>query len=209
LGRGGEAATRRLAEHLASARASLPGVIGPRETVDAFVQAWSERSDTFGKLARLQTLYELRTLEPSRVPPGRLSEARPEHEKLLASWSIAFQDEVGVYVGVGADARAFVHAKVDAGQLFVWENGGPVTMAGWAARTSRAVRVNYVYTPPAERRKGYASACVAALSQKLLDEGSETCVLFADAANSTSNGIYQRLGYRPSCEFAHYDFVSR
>jgi predicted GNAT family acetyltransferase len=82
-------------------------------------------------------------------------------------------------------------------------------MAGWAARTSRAVRVNYVYTPPAERRKGYAAACVAALSKKLLDEGSETCLLFADAGNATSNGVYRRLGYGALCEFAQYDFVSR
>jgi len=81
-------------------------------------------------------------------------------------------------------------------------------MAGWAARTPRAVRVNYVYTPPSERRKGYAASCVAALSKKLFDEGCEACLLFADAGNPTSNGVYQRLGYRPLCEFAQHDFFS-
>ncbi len=30
-------------------------------------------------------------------------------------------------------------------------------------------RINLAYTPPEYRRKGYATACVTALSQKLLD----------------------------------------
>jgi predicted GNAT family acetyltransferase len=209
LGHGAEGAARRLAEHLASARVPLPGVLGPRETVEAFVRVWSELSRAFGKLERLQTLYELRELLPARAVAGGLREASLEDETTLATWSMAFQEEVGVYVGVGGDARPFVHSKMEAGQLFVWDDDGPVCMAGWAARTPNAVRVNYVYTPPAQRRKGYAGACVGALSRKLLDEGCEACILFADAANPTSNGVYRRLGYRPLSEFAHYELVSR
>jgi predicted GNAT family acetyltransferase len=209
LCRGGDAATRRLADHLAAAREPLPGVLGPRETVERFADAWSERTHASARLARVQILYELReshTSEVKRVVPGRLREARPDDEQLLAEWSLAFQEEVGVFVGIGGDPRPFVRAKVQAGQLLVWENDRVVSMAGWAARTPRAVRVNYVYTPPAERRKGYAEACVGALSKKLLDEGSEACLLFADAGNATSNGLYLRLGYCPLCEFAQYDF---
>jgi RimJ/RimL family protein N-acetyltransferase len=223
LGRGGEGAAQRLAEHLAAAHALLPGVLGPRETVEVFVRAWSERSGAFGKLERVQTLYELQKLEPAPATPGFLRAARSEDAAMLARWSLAFQEEVGVFVGVAGDASSFVEAKVQAGQLYVWENGTaepeagqgpgrvtrPVCMAGWAARSPRAVRVNYVYTPPAERRKGYAGACVGALSKRLLDEGSEACLLFADAGNATSNGVYRRLGYRALCDFAQYEFVSR
>ena len=63
-----------------------------------------------------------------------------------------------------------------------------------------------MYTPPAERKKGYASAAVAALSQRLLDEGSPRCFLFANAGNATANKIYQALGYEPVCDFRLYDF---
>jgi predicted GNAT family acetyltransferase len=206
VSRGAESAIRRLAEHLASMRLPLPGVSGPREAAETFADAWARRTKASVSLSRIQTLYELGKLESASVAPGRLREARSDDEEMLSEWSLAFQGEVGVYVGVAGDARPFVRAKLQAQQLFVWETDRVVSMAGWAARTPRAVRVNYVYTPPSERRKGYAGACVAALSKKLLDEGSEACLLFADAGNATSNGVYQRLGYRPLCEFAQYDF---
>lgn len=54
-----------------------------------------------------------------------------------------------------------------------------------------------VYTPPAARGRGYASACVAALSQRVLDDGAHFCMLYTDLANPVSNAIYQRIGYVP------------
>jgi GNAT superfamily N-acetyltransferase len=206
LGPGNEAPVLRLVEYLAFSRVALPGVIGPRDAVDAFIGAWFERTGASAGLVRLQTLYELEQLEMPPAVAGCLREARAEDEDRLAAWSSAFQAEVGVFVGASGDTRPFVRGKLQARQLFVWENGGLVSMAGWAARTPRAARVNYVYTPPDERRKGYASACVAALTKKLLDEGSEKCLLFADAGNPTSNGVYRRLGYRPVCDCAEYEF---
>jgi predicted GNAT family acetyltransferase len=53
-----------------------------------------------------------------------------------------------------------------------------------------------VYTPPHYRNRGYAAACVAALSKRLLDSGRKFCALFADAENPISNGIYRKIGYR-------------
>jgi predicted GNAT family acetyltransferase len=53
-----------------------------------------------------------------------------------------------------------------------------------------------VYTPRAHRGRGYGSAVTAVATQDILDDGAIP-VLFTDLANPTSNGIYQRLGYRP------------
>jgi hypothetical protein len=69
-------------------------------------------------------------------------------------------------------------------------------MAARTRPTSHGEAVGFVYTPPSERRKGYGAAVVARLSQRILDDGKEFCTLFANAANPTSNGIYQRIGYR-------------
>jgi predicted GNAT family acetyltransferase len=63
--------------------------------------------------------------------------------------------------------------------------------------TVRIGRVGGVYTPPALRGHGYASANVAAASQHALDSGAVACMLYTDRANPTSNRIYQALGYRP------------
>jgi predicted GNAT family acetyltransferase len=36
----------------------------------------------------------------------------------------------------------------------------------------------------------------------------EEVLLFTDLANPTSNGLYQRIGYRPVSDFATYDFTT-
>jgi predicted GNAT family acetyltransferase len=67
--------------------------------------------------------------------------------------------------------------------------------------------VNAVYTPPEQRRKGYATAAVAALSGMLLAAGKDFCCLYTDVANPTSNSIYRKIGYRPVREDAELVFV--
>jgi uncharacterized protein len=64
-----------------------------------------------------------------------------------------------------------------------------------------------VYTPPELRGRGYASACVAALTQQLLDSGRRFVFLFTDLANPTSNSIYQTVGYRPVSDVDQYQFA--
>jgi uncharacterized protein len=68
------------------------------------------------------------------------------------------------------------------------------------------IRIGPVYTPPALRRRGYASALVTELSRRLLDSGREYCVLYTDLANPTSNRIYQEVGYERVCDSAEYVF---
>jgi predicted GNAT family acetyltransferase len=80
-------------------------------------------------------------------------------------------------------------------------------MAGYAGPTPNGIRIGAVYTPPAQRKNGYASALTARLSQHLLDEGYGFCFLFADLLNPTSNHIYQKIGYKPVCDSDRYLFV--
>jgi predicted GNAT family acetyltransferase len=62
-----------------------------------------------------------------------------------------------------------------------------------------------VYTPPACRGRGYASALVAELSQRVLGRG-ERVILYTDLDNPTSNAIYQRIGYVAVDESIRYAF---
>jgi predicted GNAT family acetyltransferase len=70
-------------------------------------------------------------------------------------------------------------------------------MAGTQRSVAGVVRLGPVYTPPAERRRGFGGAVTAAVSQAALVAGATDVVLFTDLANPTSNALYQRLGYRP------------
>ncbi|MDP8927425.1 MAG: GNAT family N-acetyltransferase, partial [Actinomycetota bacterium] len=72
--------------------------------------------------------------------------------------------------------------------------------------TPNGIRVGPVYTPPDLRNRGYASALVASLTQRELDAGRSFCFLYTDLANSTSNKIYQRIGYEPVTDISVYLF---
>jgi predicted GNAT family acetyltransferase len=82
-------------------------------------------------------------------------------------------------------------------------------MAAHTGPTPNGVRVGAVYTPPELRGRGYASACTAAVTQRLLADGRRFCFLFTDLSNPTSNSIYQKIGYRPVCDVDQYRFSNQ
>ncbi len=104
----------------------------------------------------------------------------------------------------GSTAEGIVDRHLARGTLFVWEDGRPVSMAAAPGETPNGATVNLVYTPPALRRRGYAGACVAATSRRLLESGKRWCFLYTDLANLTTNHIYQQIGYRPVCDVILY-----
>ena len=86
--------------------------------------------------------------------------------------------------------------RIEGGTYWFWldDAGERVHLTGANAPAFGVARVGPVYTPPEQRRKGYAGAAVAEVSQHFLDAGARVC-LYTDQANPTSNGIYQALGY--------------
>ncbi len=96
--------------------------------------------------------------------------------------------------------------RIDQRVIYLWDHDAPVSLAGRPRHTAHGMSIGPVYTPPEFRRHGYAGACVAALSQQMLDAGWEFCVLFTDLANPTSNSVYQKIGYRPVCDFDELEF---
>jgi predicted GNAT family acetyltransferase len=202
-----EEAVVALVEHLGQAGIQFPGVIGPAQTASTFAERWSARTGQQARRTMSQRIYSLSAVVPPAPVAGRLRPATREDLDLTTRWFGEFLDEVGLHEPQSPAEMA--ESRIAQRQLFLWEAGGvgqPVSMAAWAGPTPRGVRVNFVYTPPAERHKGYASACVAALSRRLLDEGSRFCFLFTDIDNPTSNAIYQRIGYQPVCDFYLYKF---
>ena len=83
--------------------------------------------------------------------------------------------------------------------LWLWERRGePVSLAGHAPPVSTPAgmvgRVGPVYTPVQHRGRGYGSAITHAVSATLRPQCS-IVMLYTDAANATSNAVYERLGY--------------
>ncbi len=71
-------------------------------------------------------------------------------------------------------------------------------MAGSSAVIAGMARIGPVYTPPAQRRHGYASAVAsAAASADALARRADQVLLYTDLANPTSNAIYRAIGFEP------------
>ena len=194
--KGDETALTCLVDDLVACYGTLPAVLGPEPEVTRFAQLWAQRVGSVVRPGMKQRVFEIREVRPLpwRVP-GKLRLASEADLRTVGPWVEAFNTEAHVTESAGPDAVARERIREEC--LFVWEDGQLVSMAAQGSRTPSGAGINLVYTPPAFRRRGYASACVAALSSHLLATGRAYCCLFTDLANPTANSIYQRMGSWP------------
>jgi GNAT superfamily N-acetyltransferase len=181
----------------------VPGVIASQRVAGGFVQVWWKRTGQAGWLKIRERLYKLVEVSPLPWPGGVMRYAQEDDLEILSAWGCAF-DEEALGSGDAAMAQERAERRVAEQSLFVWDDHGLAAMAGKSRPTCLGCAVGLVYTPPERRKRGYASALVAALSQALLDEGFQYCSLFTDLANPTSNHIYQTIGYRAVADFDEY-----
>ncbi|MFF9174346.1 GNAT family N-acetyltransferase [Streptomyces sp. NPDC014793] len=196
-----------LAARLADAGHPLAGVSGERGAAAAFSAAWRRLTGTPARIERRQRLYELAEPSAPQPPPaGRARVAGPADRDQLMRWYDEFKDAVGQSAGQGAGPWA--DARVARGGLTLWEtpDGTPVSMAGATPETAGQVRVAPVYTPAHLRGHGYAGAVTAEVGRAAVAAGVARVLLFTDLANPTSNGLYQRIGYRGVADFAVWAF---
>ena len=90
----------------------------------------------------------------------------------------------------------------------IWDDGGPVSLAGYGGTTPSGSRIGPVYTPPEHRGRGYGSAVTAAVTRDRLAAGRRFCFLYTDLSNPTSNKIYEAIGYRRVCESLEIAFTT-
>jgi predicted GNAT family acetyltransferase len=156
------------------------------DAVDAFVAAWGAEAT----VTMRSRLYRLGTLTPpTPTPPGAARSAGPGDRELVVHWMSAFFDDIG------EPHRGSVTVPDD---VTLWETDGvPVALVTRSRPANGMVRIQHVYTPPERRGRGFAGAATAAATRAALAAGATEVVLFTDLTNPTSNGLYQRLGYRP------------
>jgi predicted GNAT family acetyltransferase len=181
--------------------ASLPGVNGEPAASAAFAEVWSERSGqtvTTGMRTRIHRLTS-----PPAVPAahGRYRDATAEDRGRLVEWFEAFGEEA--HPGARhTDASDLVDLRLSGadGGVALWEDEEPVSLSAHGGATPNGIRIGPVYTPPDLRGRGYAGACVATQSGRLLAAGHRFCFLFTDLANPVANRLYGRLGYEAVCD---------
>jgi len=185
---------------------SPPGVLGISEHAKAFAEEWSRQTGSRFEMSMHERLYELHTVLFKPSASGFMRPAMTGDFDLVRRWQHAFvREALGEIEPLPGDER--IKKRIESQDLFLWVDTDPVSMAARTRPMGEGIAIGDVYTPRGMRRRGYASALVAALGQYLLDSGYRYCTLFTDLANPTSNAIYQRIGYRPVCDYDLYQFL--
>jgi uncharacterized protein len=194
-----------LAVYMLSVSAPVPGLAGIASKTELFANYWTGRTRQTCRVKRTDRLYACTAVLPLTNSPGRLRPATSDDQTLLSEWCVQFCLDAGIEDEITFFKGRLPH-KIADGSLFVWEAETTVSMAGFERETAGGAAISWVFTPSHLRGRGYATSCVAALTQRMLDAGKRFCCLYADLANQTSNSIYQKIGYRPICDVQHWVF---
>lgn len=195
-----------LVENLQQEAWPVPGFLGPKALAEVVSQCWVGKAGGSFRIKRSQRIHALRNVLVPRDERGALRVAEERDLETVVLWSKAFLKEA---LDIEKPERnwEFIGRSIANGTVYLWEDGRPVSMAMKTRPVRNGTSISFVYTPPEFRRQGYATACVAELSRKLLASGWEFCALFTDLANPTSNHIYYEIGYRPVADFDEYIFL--
>ena len=179
----------------------LPGIVGPSAIADAFCEERRAHLSGNAHLHGEMIFYTLDRVEVFRRPPGELRRATIGDFDDLLPLAIAAAKDMNLppveQIPEEVDKR--VRRNIAANRQFLWHEESSIQAIASSAESmeNAGARIGLVYTRPELRGRGYGTAITGSLAQLLLDEGQAWVSLFADTANPTSNGIYQRLGFKP------------
>ena len=181
-------------------RTSLRSLLAPVDLQGDLIE--STRGQFHRSRLNYMTVSKLQSIVPA---PGLMRLALPKDMRRLSEWSQLSARESHIDE-TPQEASVALQKYIDHRQLFVWEDGGRiVAMGAVGGFTPKTTRISQVYTTPNFRGRGYASTLVHRLTHRALNETGKTqCVLLADAANLTTQSIYEKLGYRTCATFTEF-----
>lgn len=189
-----------LAKKLTRVYSNVPGLIGNKKIVQKLAEEIAVLENKKTNVVMEQGVYALQQIKKKWNEDGAFREIGSDELPLIEQWIYQFCEDVRLPT-TKEEAKQTAHTLITNRRLFGLEvDGKLVSVAAKTRPTTNNITVNFVYTPKEARKKGYASSCVAALSQRMLDEGYKSTTLYTDLANPTSNKIYQEIGYEQIAE---------
>ncbi len=187
---------------------NVPAVLAEEKLAKCFEEKWKKLTGVQTEPGMRQRIYQLRAVKHHDYPSGRFRQATVEDLNLAATWNTLFHDDCFGNSNPEECTKA-AHAMIENGDLYIWEDPLPVSMAGFSRPTKTGVSVGSVYTPPEFRKHGYASALVASISALALEKGKRFCTLYTDLSNPTPNSIYQKIGYDVVADVVDVNFAMK
>lgn len=187
------------------------GVFGVVETAEQVAADFAQRTGGGYRVRPQQSMRLFSFDEPTPPDPAPAGEARlatVDDLGLVTRWDRAFAEDCGL--PLGPDVAGFARWKIQMRLQLLWTvDGRTVAMAAHTVPVAESARINGVYTPPEERRKGYAAGLTWALSRLAKERGARHVLLHTDLSNPTSNGVYQRLGYRAVHDTSEFELIEK
>jgi len=181
------------------------GLVGPAPQVERAMAALDIVAAS-AQLDERETLFALPLADlcvPEPLANGRVCGRRagPDDVELVTEWRVAFsleslgdEDSPRLWEQV----RTSVRRGVSENRIWVLEAAGvPVSTSGFNAAVREAVQIGGVWTPPAQRGRGYGRAVVAASLLDARNQGVGKAVLFTGLDNLPARRAYGVLGFRP------------
>jgi len=181
-----------------------PGVFAVTTLARRFAETYCGGTDDRHTVTMV--LMKLDKLAHYKRAPGVCRVLTADDLSLIPSWEQAFCIDCRIPAFTLSENEERIRTRIGNDTHFIWEDGQPVSQAVYGRDTPNGAVVNWVYTPPEYRGRGYATSVVAELSKSLFDRGKHFCCLFADADNPVSCGVYRKLGYYDVCEFEQISF---
>lgn len=198
-----------IADRLAADAVTLPGVSGERHAAAAFVERWTTSGEVTAACLLRERAYVLERLVRPVAAAGSARRATVDDLDVLSDWLAAFHVEANPRDPF-TDATTEAVARLADGPIWLWTiDDRPVSMVAARRPVRRTTNLGPVYTPPSDRRRGWAAAATSAAIRDAQRAGAQTVMLYADTANPASNALYRRLGFRPDHHLDQYSFSDR
>ena len=179
---------------------------GPKDLVLRAGEIFKNKLGWDDELVHQHLVYQLEQVKHNPPISGDLRLATAADLDLVAEWMHLFLIEA-LQEDDKEAARENAAKKINNKEVYLWVHNAVVSMTSIARPTNNGITINYVYTPLAQRKKGYGTKIVAELSGLMLKRGYRFCTLFTDVENPTSNHIYQKIGYDIIGEFRSIAFT--
>lgn len=200
---------RQVAKFIHESGIDIPGVLGPPDNTEIFINECHRFTDTKSTVHMEQLIYQLDQMNSIPVAEGCLIVATSKNHILVKTWLKQFGAEANEEISDDyADRTA--RKYIENASFYLWvKNSKPVSMVNHSRKTKNGATINAVYTPDEHKRNGYATTAVAKLTEKLLQEGFKFCSLYTDLANPASNSIYKKIGYYKVGTSVVYQFENK
>jgi uncharacterized protein len=197
-----------LSDSLNEQNITFTSVVAPNHLSEKFIKSLGDKEYYKVKELTKMRFFRLENVTTAKRSKGTLRLAKMDDLPFLKNW---VPQAILEMMGDEIEGEKRAISMIEEERLYLWinENDTPVSMLAKTRPTFSDITLSMVYTPQEYRKQGYASASVAALSQKLLEEGYRYCTLFTDLANPTANKIYKEIGYEAILDYYEYDLENK